>query len=110
MSHHVITCVVESGRGPAFLERLAAEQGVHSAVFFKSRHALADWSGRRPSIVEGIERDEVAILVADGRLDAVFHWVHAALAVDEPGGGTIFATRATRASELVMPPADHSRA
>ncbi|MBF0375579.1 MAG: hypothetical protein HQL39_19480, partial [Alphaproteobacteria bacterium] len=47
MSHHVITCVVESGRGPAFLERLAAELGVHSAVFFKSRHAVADWSGRR---------------------------------------------------------------
>ncbi|MBF0306382.1 MAG: hypothetical protein HQL38_13530 [Alphaproteobacteria bacterium] len=103
MSHHVITCVVESGRGPAFLERLAAELGVHSAVFFKSRHAVADWSGRRAAVVEGIERDEVAILIADSRLDEVFLWVHAALAVGEPGGGVIFAHRATRATEIVMP-------
>lgn len=100
--HHVVTCVIAAGGDTTgFLQRLADDKGIWSFVFSKARHAVVDHAGRRPRLVQAIEKDEITILVPDQRLSEIFDYCREVLRVDEPGRGVIYVQKTGRAAELI---------
>jgi len=100
---HVIRCVVGVGEAGPLLDKLARDKGLWSFYVQKSRHAVADYSRRRPRIVESIESDEVVVLVSDERLDEIFAFCRDELRITDPGRGTIYVSRAAKAVEIGVP-------